>query len=159
MAYAKGKKAFGFCDRTGFRYKLTDLVDEVQNGVKTGFKVGRDVVDPDHPQNHVGRLRIADNMGLMNPRPERKQEDVTITFPIYDLENLRFFDNPFAVVKLGNMSVIGAVPTNPIIVSINGFAMGSALGTPTYTIGAAGSAKFSSTAFQFDGTSKTFDEG
>ena len=49
--YANGKYAFGFCDRTGFRYPLKDLVFEVRNGVKTGLRVGRDVVAPDHPQN------------------------------------------------------------------------------------------------------------
>lgn len=159
MAYAKGKRAYGFCDRTGFRYKLTDLVDEVRNGVKTGFKVGRDVSDGDHPQNHLGRLRIADNMGLRNPRPENKKEDVTIKFPIYDLARLDFVSNPFAVLRLGEVSVFGAVPTNPIIVNITGFAMTSSLGTPTYTIGAAGLARFSSTAYQFDSGNKTFDEG
>ena len=45
MANARGKYAFGFCDRTGFRYSLDQLVDEYQNGVKTGLKVGFDVVD------------------------------------------------------------------------------------------------------------------
>lgn len=52
--YANGKYAFGFCDRTGFRYPLKDLVFEVRNGVKTGLRVGRDVVDPDQPQNFWG---------------------------------------------------------------------------------------------------------
>ena len=28
--YARGSKAFGYCDRTGFRYPLKDLVPEVQ---------------------------------------------------------------------------------------------------------------------------------
>ena len=49
MSYAAGKYAFGFCDKTGFRYPLKDLVPEFKNGVKTGFLVGRDVVDPDQP--------------------------------------------------------------------------------------------------------------
>ena len=70
MSFARGKRAFGFCDRTGKRYPLTDLVDEYQNGTKTGFRVGRDVADKDHPQNHLGRLRIFDPQSLMNPRPD-----------------------------------------------------------------------------------------
>ena len=45
MSFAKGKYAFGYCDKTGFRYDLKDLVDEVNNGTKTGFRVGNDVVD------------------------------------------------------------------------------------------------------------------
>jgi hypothetical protein len=53
MAYAKGSKAFGFCDRTGFRYPLSDLVYEYQNGQRTGFRVGRDVRDPDQPQSRM----------------------------------------------------------------------------------------------------------
>lgn len=70
MNFARGKRAFGFCDRTGKRYPLADLVDEYNNGTKTGFRVGRDVADKDHPQNHLGRLRIFDPQTLMNPRPD-----------------------------------------------------------------------------------------
>ena len=54
--YARAKYAFGFCDRTGFRYPLEKLVYEVQNGVRTGLRVGYDVVDPDQPQNFWGAL-------------------------------------------------------------------------------------------------------
>ena len=68
--YANGKYAFGFCDRTGFRYPLKDLVFEVRNGVKTGLRVGRDVVDPDQPQLQLGKLSLNDPMALRNPRPD-----------------------------------------------------------------------------------------
>ena len=51
--YARGRYAFGFCDRTGFRYPLDELIFEVSNGVRTGMKVGRDVYDPDQPQNSL----------------------------------------------------------------------------------------------------------
>lgn len=67
---AKRKYAYGFCDRTGFRYPLKDLVEEVQNGVKTGLRVGRDVMDPDHPQNYVGRQRADDPRPLPFTRPD-----------------------------------------------------------------------------------------
>jgi|SRR5210317_1645542 hypothetical protein len=69
--YAKGSKAFGFCDKTGFRYPLEDLVYEVRNGVKTGMRVGRDVVDPDQPQNFLGRVKIFDPQSLLDPRPDK----------------------------------------------------------------------------------------
>jgi hypothetical protein len=69
-AYARGSKALGICDRSGRTYKLSDLVYEYQNGVKTGFRVGRDIVDPDQPQNFVGRVKINDPQALMNPRPD-----------------------------------------------------------------------------------------
>lgn len=70
MAYSRSKYAFGFCDRTGFRYPLSDLVPEYNNGVKTGFLVGRDIKDPDQPQNFLGRVKINDPQSLRNPRPD-----------------------------------------------------------------------------------------
>lgn len=70
MRSASNKYAFGFCDRTGFRYPLNDLVDEYKNGVKTGLRVGRDVADDDHPQNFLGRVRIFDPQNLTNARPD-----------------------------------------------------------------------------------------
>lgn len=70
MSYARGKYAFGFCDKTGFRYPLADLVPEFKNGAKTGFLVGRDVVDPDQPQNFLGRVKINDPQSLRDPRPD-----------------------------------------------------------------------------------------
>ena len=70
MAYARGKKAFGYCDKTGFRYPLKDLVYEINNGRRTGFRVGRDVLDPDHPQNFIGRVKASDAQSLRDPRPD-----------------------------------------------------------------------------------------
>lgn len=70
MAYARGSKAFGFCDRTGFRYPLKDLVYEVQNGRRTGMRIGKDVVDSDHSQNFVGRVKADDPQALRDPRPD-----------------------------------------------------------------------------------------
>lgn len=70
MGYAKGSRAFGYCDRTGARYPLKDLVWEYQNGQRTGLRVGKDVVDPDHPQNFLGRVRVVDPQALRDPRPD-----------------------------------------------------------------------------------------
>jgi len=70
MRSASNRYAFGFCDRTGFRYPLNDLVDEYKNGVKTGLRVGRDVADDDHPQNFLGRIRIFDPQNLTSARPD-----------------------------------------------------------------------------------------
>jgi hypothetical protein len=70
MAYSSGKHAFGICDRTGLRYKLSDLVWEMKRGVRTGSRIGKDVVDPDHPQNFLGRVKIFDPQSLLNPRPD-----------------------------------------------------------------------------------------
>ena len=69
-SYANGKRAFGFCDRTGFRYRLKDLVPQIENMRPNGLLVGRDVVDKDQPQLQLGRLRTADPQALRNPRPD-----------------------------------------------------------------------------------------
>jgi hypothetical protein len=74
-SYAKGKYAFGFCDRTGFRYRLNDLVPQIVNGRPTGWLVGRDVVDEDQPQLQLGRLKMSDPQALRNPRPDRAEAE------------------------------------------------------------------------------------
>jgi hypothetical protein len=71
LSYARGKYAFGFCDRTGFRYPLDQLVYEYKNGVKTGLRVGKDVADQDHPQNFLGRVKVFDPQALRDPRPDK----------------------------------------------------------------------------------------
>lgn len=68
-AYAEGKKAFGFCDRCGFRYKLRELKAETVNLASTNLLVCPECWDPDHPQNMLGRLRVDDPQALRNPRP------------------------------------------------------------------------------------------
>ena len=73
MAYAKGKYAFGICDRTGFRYKMEGLVYEFTNGKRNGLRVGRDVVDPDHPQNFVGQIKSDDPQSIIDARPDQTE--------------------------------------------------------------------------------------
>jgi|TARA_E500000318_G_C3485669_1_gene182248 hypothetical protein len=70
-SYANGKKAFGMCDRTGFRYNLRDLVPQIEDGRPNGMLVGRDVLDKDQPQLQLGRIRMTDPQALRNPRPDR----------------------------------------------------------------------------------------
>ena len=68
MSFASGKNSYGICDRTGLRYKYRDLVFEYTNGTKNGLKVGRDVVDKDHPQNKLGKVRVHDPQSLRDAR-------------------------------------------------------------------------------------------
>src|SRR6056300_873054 len=70
-SYAKGSKAFGFCDRTGFRYPLRDLVRQIEDGRWNGLLVGRDVVDQDQPQLKLGEINASDAQALRNPRPDK----------------------------------------------------------------------------------------
>lgn len=64
------KYAYGYCDRSGWRYPINELVEEFENGVPTGRFVGKDMVDPDHPQLKLGRVNANDRQSLENPRPE-----------------------------------------------------------------------------------------
>ena len=114
MTNARGKYAFGFCDRTGFRYSLDQLVDEYQNGVKTGLKVGFDVVDPDHPQNFLGRVRVDDPQSLREPRPESKIEGVEVKFPTFDLDTVQSIPVPIMNAFAGNVTVTGTVTTTEV---------------------------------------------
>jgi len=73
--FAKGKYAFGFCDRTGFRYKIKDLVPQIKAGRMTGLMVGKDMLDEDQPQNFLGRLGdYADPQAIRNARPDIAQD-------------------------------------------------------------------------------------
>jgi len=73
--YAKASKAFGFCDRTGFRYPLKDLVRQIEDGTWNGLLVGRDVVDQDQPQLKLGEVDANDPQTLRNPRPDKSLAD------------------------------------------------------------------------------------
>ena len=66
----QSKHSLGICDRTGVRYKLRDLVFEIENGRRNGLRVGKDVVDIDHPQNHQGTLKPTDDQSIHGARPD-----------------------------------------------------------------------------------------
>jgi len=66
--YASGKKAWGYSDRSGFRYRLRDMIKEWN-----GLKVGIDEYEPKHPQlepNYPG----PDPTALYEPRPDSRTE-------------------------------------------------------------------------------------
>jgi hypothetical protein len=75
LSYASGKYAFGYCDRTGFRYPKKDLVEQIVNQRPTGLLVGKDVVDEDQPQLQLGRVRVDDPQALRNPRPDQSLQE------------------------------------------------------------------------------------
>ena len=80
MAYAKGSKALGICDRCGFTVKLSELKYEVQDGVRNGLRVCHVCFDPDHPQLQVGKLNTSDPEALFNPRADAGEKDSTTYF-------------------------------------------------------------------------------
>lgn len=66
-----GKKhAYGYCDRTGFRYPLNELVEQYVNGRPTGLRVGRDMVDIDHEQLRTNEIDASEDQSLDNARPD-----------------------------------------------------------------------------------------
>lgn len=71
--WAIGKKAYGFCDRCGFRYDLKELREEYVYFTKTGLRTCPECWDPDHPQLRVGRWDVSDAESLRDPRPDNGQ--------------------------------------------------------------------------------------
>ncbi len=69
--FAAGKKAFGFCDLSGKRTKLSELKDVYRKGVKTGIKACPEYWDADHPQNKLGEFPVYDPQALRDARPDR----------------------------------------------------------------------------------------
>jgi hypothetical protein len=69
---AKGKQAFGFSDRSGFRYPLKELVPQYINGRPSGLLVGKDELDIDHEQLRLGDLNIREDQSLLDPRPDKE---------------------------------------------------------------------------------------
>ena len=66
--YASGKRAYGYSDRSGFRYRLRDMRKEWN-----GLKVGPDEYEAKHPQlepNYPG----PDPTALYEPRPDSRTE-------------------------------------------------------------------------------------
>ena len=66
--YASGKRAYGYSDRSGFRYRLRDMIKEWN-----GLKVGPDEYEAKHPQlepNYPG----PDPTALYEPRPDSRAE-------------------------------------------------------------------------------------
>lgn len=68
---SQSKLAFGFCDRTGFRYPIADLVPQYVDGKKTGLLVGKDMLDIDHEQLRLRDVNANDKQTLGDPRPDQ----------------------------------------------------------------------------------------
>lgn len=78
--YARGSKAFGFCDRCDWRYPLSDLRDQVFDKRPTGLLVCPSCMDKDSPQLQLGEIIINDPQSLRNPRPDHGEIASTSLF-------------------------------------------------------------------------------
>jgi len=134
--YASGKKAWGFSDRSGFRYRLSEMMTEWN-----GMKVGPDEYEPKHPQltqTHTG----SDPQALFEPRPRNDKIPETVVFPIFDLNTFVYKESPKAVGSVGTVTLGGSVitPTDVTGVSATGavgtvvFAGSAVTITATYTV-------------------------
>ena len=77
MAYARGKKALGQCDRCGFTYKLNELQYEIFDSKRNGLRVCYECLDEDQPQLKLGELNIVDPQNLYNPRVDTGEKEST----------------------------------------------------------------------------------
>tara|TARA_R110002050_G_scaffold293883_1_gene451037 strand:+ start:49 stop:702 length:654 start_codon:yes stop_codon:yes gene_type:complete len=103
--YASGKKAWGFSDRSGFRYRLSEMMTEWN-----GMKVGPDEYEPKHPQltqTHTG----SDPQALFEPRPRNDKIPETVVFPIFDLNTFVYKESPKAVGAVGTVVFAGSAVT------------------------------------------------
>lgn len=105
VPYAKGRWAFGFCDRCGFRADLAKLYLQPVKGRNTNLKVCRECLDKDHPQLFLGMFPINDPQALYNPRPD-----------IAKVQSEALFGWQDVVPLMENNSVGGIVGNNAVYV-------------------------------------------
>ena len=122
--YASGKKAWGFSDRSGFRYRLAEMLTEWN-----GMKVGPDEYEPKHPQLTQTRTG-ADPEALFEPRPRNDKIPQTVKLPIFNLDTLVFEDIPLARGSVGTVTFSDDVVTP---VSLTGVSATGSVGTVTTT--------------------------
>ena len=97
--FASNKRAFGYSERSGFRYKLRDMRKEWN-----GLTVGYDEYEPKHPQ--LDPIRVGpDPQALRNTKPRVEFINEKITIPIFDLNTLGFNPTPKATGEVGTVTV------------------------------------------------------
>ena len=97
--FASNKRAFGYSERSGFRYKLRDMRKEWN-----GLTVGYDEYEPKHPQ--LDPIRVGpDPQALRNPKSRVEFINEKITIPIFDLNTLVFNPTPKATGEIGTVTV------------------------------------------------------
>jgi hypothetical protein len=82
--YASGRNALAECDVCGFQYKLGQLKALVVKHRVTDTLACPECWNPDHPQNHLGEVRVLDPQAIRNPRPDFAgyAESRSITVPV-----------------------------------------------------------------------------
>ena len=73
--YARGKLAYGFCDRCGQRYPISELNYQIIDGFRSNLLVCRHDMDIDHEQLRTETVRTDDAIDLKDPRPDLSLEE------------------------------------------------------------------------------------
>lgn len=82
--YASNKRALAICDVCGFPYKLRQLKALVVKGTVTQTLACPECWNPDHPQLHIGEVKVFDPQALRNPRSDSAElgEERANIFPV-----------------------------------------------------------------------------
>ena len=151
--YASGKKAWGFSDRSGFRYRLSEMMTEWN-----GMKVGPDEYEPKHPQliqTHTG----SDPEALFEPRPRNDTIPVTVRFPSFSTETFEYALIPIAVGLVGDVTFGGDVVT-PVTEGVTGVSATGSIGTVTASgTGTSIAATYTVTVASYLGANKYYIDG
>jgi hypothetical protein len=118
VPYAKGRRAFGFCDRCGFRADLAKLYLQPVKGRNTNLKVCRECLDKDHPQLFLGMFPINDPQALYNPRPDIAKVQSEALFGWQDVLPLMLNNGVGGIV--GNNAVYVQCLIGQVFIEING---------------------------------------
>lgn len=138
MAFASGKKAWGISDRSGKRYRLSEMKKEWN-----GLLVGPDEWEEKHPQLFPPRVG-PDPQALRNPRPDRTEPAVEVLLRSNPLMSGGVGTNVITILEPGHgrstsdvIRLRNAAPfdgfTLPVLNDANGYSI-TVVDTDTYTI-------------------------
>ena len=125
--FAAGKYAYGISDRSGFRYRLSDMRREW-----TGFLVGKDEWEPKHPQLEPRHVPT-DAEALRNPRPDTNNIiSADVQYPFFNTQTLQYVPVLNMSGVVGKITVGGdATDSVSHIENVTNVLGTTALGTPT----------------------------
>jgi len=95
--YASGSNAWGYSDRSGFRYRLAEMMTEW-----SGAKVGPDEYEAKHPQ--LEPIKVGpDPQALRDPRPDQRTETAV---------EILLMPNPFVSGSSGSAAITVLEPSH-----------------------------------------------
>lgn len=125
--YASGSKAYGISDRSGFRYRLSEMVTEWN-----GAKVGPDEFEAKHPQLEPISPG-PDPQALFDPRPDTGNRVPTrVILPSFNEQTFEYVTPVFMAGRIGTVSFGGTVVT-PTDTNVTGVSATGSIGTATAT--------------------------